>query len=42
MPVIGPDVLALVENRAVILTMFGFVASLTGENVNVSPDAGEV
>ena len=42
MPVIGPEVLALVEKRAVILTTLGFEASFTGENVIVSPEAGEV
>lgn len=42
MPVIGPEVLALVEKRAVTLTTFGFEASLLGVNARVRPEAGDV
>lgn len=42
MPVIGPEVIPLVENRAVTLTTFGFVASLLGVNASVRPDDGDV
>lgn len=41
-PEMGPDVLALVENRAVTLTTLGLEASAVGVKVRVRPEEGDV
>lgn len=42
MPVIGPEVVSLVENRAVMLTTFAFEGSFEGVKDSLRPEEGEV